>query len=125
MAVLNWSRLDANFSTNHKTLALLGTKGGEHALLVYLFSHGYSVGHGTDGFIPKTAPGTFHGTPRDFGLLVDVEFWIAVDGGWEIKDWQEYQTTNEENQKRSQRAREAAKKRWGNTSGNAPGMPGA
>ena len=31
MAGLNWARLDANFSTNHKTLALLGVKGGDHA----------------------------------------------------------------------------------------------
>lgn len=113
MAVLNWSRLDANFSTNHKTLTLLTVKGGEHALLVYLFSHGYSVGHGTDGFIPKAAPGTFHGTARDFRLLEDVEFWLPVEGGWEIKDWHDYQLTTEENQKRADRARKAAAKRWG------------
>lgn len=113
MAVLNWSRLDANFATNHKTLALLGTRGGEHALLVYLFSQGYCVGHGTDGFVPKTAPGTFHGTAKDAALLVDVGFWDEVDGGWEVHDWHEYQITNEEMQNRSKRAREAAAKRWG------------
>lgn len=81
VAVLNWSRLDANISTNHKTLALLGMKGGEHALLVYLFSHGYCTGHGTDGFIPKAAIGTFHGTAKDAALLVDVGFWDLADGG--------------------------------------------
>lgn len=113
MAVLNWSRLDANFATNHKTLALLGVKGGDHALLVYLFSHGYSVSQGTDGFIPKTAPGTFHGNTRDFKLLVEVGLWREVDGGWDINDWDVYQLTNEENKKRADRARRAAAKRWG------------
>jgi hypothetical protein len=117
MAVLNWSRLDANIATNHKTLALLGTRGGDHALLVNLFSHGYSTGHGTDGFIPKAALGTFHGTPKDAALLVEVGLWDESDGGWEIHDWHDYQPTTEENQKRSERARKAASKRWG--TGNA------
>ena len=119
MAVLNWSRLDANISTNHKTLALLGIKGGEHAPLVYLFSHGYCTGHGTDGFIPKAAIGTFHGTAKDAALLVDVGFWDLADGGWEVHDWTDYQPTTAENQVRSDRARKAAAKRWG--TGNAPG----
>ena len=113
MAVLNWSRLDANFASNHKTLALLGVKNGEHALLVYLFSHGYCIGHGTDGFIPKAALGTFHGTAKDATLLVEVGLWDAADGGWEVHDWSAYQPTSEETQRRSQRARDAAAIRWG------------
>lgn len=117
MAVLNWSRLDANIATNHKTLALLGVKGGDHALLVNLFSHGYCAGHGTDGFIPKAALGTFHGTTKDAALLVEVGLWDDADGGWEVHDWTEYQPTSEETQKRSQRARDAAAKRWGKREG--------
>jgi hypothetical protein len=119
MGVLNWSRLDANIATNHKTLALLGMKGGEHAMLVGIFAHGYCTGHGTDGFIPKAALGTFHGNAKDALMLVDVGLWEAVDGGWLVHDWAEYQPTTEENQNRSQRARAAAQKRWGTGVGNA------
>ena len=113
MANMNWSRLDANFATNHKTIALMGARLGEHALLVYVFSHGYAASHGTDGFIPKGAIGLFHGTLRDATTLVDVGLWDSVDGGWEIHDWREYQPSSEEAQKRSARARNAAAKRWG------------
>lgn len=114
MAVLNWSRLDANVATNHKTLALLGMRGGEHALLVWMFSHGYCAGHGTDGFIPKAAIGTFHGTAKDAVLLVEVGLWDECEGGWEVHDWSDYQPTSEESRARSERARKAAAKRWGN-----------
>lgn len=114
MAGLNWSRLDANFATNHKTLALLDMRGGPHALLVYVFSHGYSISHGTGGFIPRAAIGTFHGTAKDAALLVSVEFWDAVDGGWDVHDWHDYQPSSEETEARADRARKAAAARWGN-----------
>src|SRR4051812_137371 len=91
MAGLNWSRLDANFATNHKVLNLMEARGGQHALLVFLFSLGYSTGHGTGGFIPKAALGTFHGSSKDSGLLVDVGFWETQAGGWDIHDWHDYQ----------------------------------
>lgn len=113
MANMNWSRLDANFATNHKTIALMGSRAGEHALLVYVFSHGYAASHGTDGFIPKGAIGTFHGTAKDATILVDIGLWDAVDGGWVVHDWREYQPSSEEAQRRSERARHAAAKRWG------------
>jgi hypothetical protein len=113
MAGLNWSRLDANFATNHKTLTLLDMRGGQHALLVYVFSHGYSVGHGTGGFIPKAALGTFHGSSKDAALLVDVGFWDELPGGWDVHDWADYQPTSEETEQRSARAKHAAEVRWG------------
>ena len=113
MAGLNWARLDANFSTNHKTLALMGMRGGDHAALVYVFSLGYCAMNGTDGFIPKAAPGTFHGTSKDASLLVEVGLWLAIVGGWNVNDWAEYQPTSEATKERSDKARKAAAKRWG------------
>lgn len=113
MSALNWVRLDANFATNHKVLALMGTKAGEHALLVYVFSLGYCGSHGHDGFIPRAALGTFHGNARDAALLCDVGMWDEIAGGWNVHDWDEYQPTSEEVKARSQRARAAAEKRWG------------
>jgi len=119
MAGLNWSRLEANFATNHKVLALMDARGGQHALLVYIFSHGYSIGHGTGGFVPRAAIGTFHGTSKDAALLVDVGFWDATAGGWDIHDWLDYQPSSEETEARAQRARDAAAVRWGKQKGDA------
>jgi len=116
MSALNWSRLDANFATNHKTIALMGSRTGEHALLVYLFSHGYTASHGMDGFIPAGAIGLFHGTTRDARLLVEIGLWAEVEGGWNVHDWHDYQPSSEEAKVRSERARHAAAKRWAKTS---------
>jgi len=112
MAGLNWVRLDANLHSNHKVLALLGDKNGDHALCVYVFSLGHSGAHGTAGFIPAAALGLFHGKPRDAAQLVDVGLWHEIPGGWEIHDWMEYQPTDEESKARSERAKKAANARW-------------
>jgi hypothetical protein len=113
MAGLNWVRVDANLHSNHKVLALLAERGGDHALCVYVFSLGYSGGHGTAGFVPKTALGLFHGKPRDAALLVEVGMWDELPIGWDIHDWIEYQPTDEESLARSVKAKHAADIRWG------------
>lgn len=112
MAGLNWVRVDANLHSNHKTLALLGERGGDHALCVYIFGLGYSGSQGTAGFIPSTALGLFHGKPRDASLLVDVGMWDSLTGGWDVHDWLEYQPTDEESRVRSEKAKKAADARW-------------
>lgn len=112
MAGLNWVRVDANLHSNHKTLALLAVRGGDHALCVYVFSLGYSGAQGTAGFIPTTALGLFHGKTRDANLLVEVGMWDELPGGWDVHDWIEYQPTNTESQARSDKAKKAAEVRW-------------
>lgn len=112
MAGLNWVRLDANLHSNHKVLTLLSDRNGDHALCVYVFSLGYSGAHGTAGFIPNSALGLFHGKVRDAAQLVDVGLWEELPGGWEIHDWIEYQPTDEESRKRSEKAKHAAEVRW-------------
>jgi len=110
---LNWVRLDANFSSNYKVLSLLGMKGGDHAALVYTFALGYCAANGTDGFIPRAALGTFHGTAKDAAHLIEVGLWHSIDGAWQVNDWEEYQPTTSETKERSDKARKAAAKRWG------------
>jgi hypothetical protein len=112
MGALNWVRVDTNLHSNHKVLELLGERGGDHALCVYVFSLGHSAGHGTAGFIPQTALGLFHGRTKDADLLVAVGLWKSLPGGWEIHDWLEYQPTTEEALARSEKARKAAEVRW-------------
>jgi hypothetical protein len=115
MANLNWVRVDATLATNHKILAILSEKGGDHAVCVYVFALGYCGSQGTDGFIPSTALGLIHGKPRDSQLLVDVGLWHDIPGGYEIHDWLEFQPSSEETKARSEKAKRAAEIRWAKT----------
>lgn len=109
---LNWVRIDAALASNHKVLALLSEKGGDHALCVYIFALGHSGRQGTNGFIPEIALGLIHGRKRDADLLVQVGMWRPIPGGYEVPDWEEYQPSSEEARKRSEKAKLAAHARW-------------
>lgn len=111
---LPWIRLDTGWPTNPKTLALIGegTK-GRSAAFVYIAALCYSGEHGMDGFIPHYALAVLQASKRDVQLLIDHRLWVEDgQGGWQINDWREYQQSNEETQRRSERAREAAQIRW-------------
>lgn len=115
MAGLSWVRVDASLASNHKVLALLSERGGDHALCVYIFALGHAGQQGTDGFIPEIALGLIHGKKRDADLLVQVGMWRAARGGYEVPDWAEYQPSGEETRKRTEKARIAAHARWAKT----------
>lgn len=115
MAELSWVRVDSALASNHKVLALLAEKGGDHALCVYIFAIGHVARQGLDGFIPEIALGLIHGRKRDADLLVAVGMWRAVQGGFEINDYAEYQPSGEESKARSDKARKAAAARWAKT----------
>jgi hypothetical protein len=53
-----------------------------------------------------------HATKGDAMALCDIGLWHAKPGGYEINDWADYQPSNEETQRRKDRARAAAMKRW-------------
>lgn len=112
MAELSWVRVDSALASNHKVLALLSERGGDHALCVYIFALGHSGRQGLDGFVPEIALGLIHGRKRDADLLVSVGMWRTVPGGFEVPDWAEYQPTGEESKRRSDKARRAAEARW-------------
>lgn len=109
-----WVRVDANLAANHKVLALMEERGGEHAICVYVFALGHSMTQNSDGFVSKAALGLFHGKAKDAQLLVSVGMWHELPGGWQIHDWAEYQPSSEEAQKRADKAKRAAAARWGN-----------
>lgn len=121
MAGLNWVRVDAALPRNHKTLSLLPEKGGDRALLLFIFGLGYCAEQGVDGFIPTAAIGVLHGTPKHADMLVAAGFWDAIPGGWNVHDYAEYQPSDEESKARSDKARKAANARWAKARGDAPG----
>lgn len=108
---LPWVRLDTQFPHNPKVLALVEDKRWR-ALAVYACSLAYCGAHGTDGFIPAGALPFVHATKREAHQLVDVGLWAEDGGGYQIRDWTDYQPSNAEAEARKARMRELADIRW-------------
>ena len=109
---LPWVRLDTQFPTNAKVLALAEDKNWR-AIAAYVCSLAYSGAHGHDGYIPAGALPFMHASKREARQLVDVGLWREVgQGGYQIPDWAEYQPTTEEHNQRSARMKALAEKRW-------------
>jgi hypothetical protein len=121
---LPWVRLDTQWPHNPKFLMLAEDKKWR-AICVYMAGLAYCGAQGTDGFIPYYAISVVQGTKKEAIELVAVSLWHPCEGGWQINDWSDYQYTTEENQKRSDKARQAALTRWHGKQpahGNASGM---
>jgi hypothetical protein len=100
---------------NPKVLHLIEShKEGRAAAFVWACSLAYAGKHGTDGFITRSALARINGLAIHAKLLVEHGFWKDEVGvGWTVNGWDEFQESNEETQRRSERARLAAFKRWG------------
>ena len=109
---MQWVRLDTAFPRNHKILELIGGKDGHRAIVVYICGLSYAGEQGTDGFIPTSALPFLHARQVDARRLVDVNLWHAVDGGWMVNGWADFQPSTAETQARSVKARTAAAARW-------------
>lgn len=109
---LPWVRLDTQWPHNPKFLMLAEDKKWR-AITVYMGGLAWVGAQGQDGFIPGYALPMIHGTRKEAVDLVEVGLWLMASGGWDINDWSDYQPSSEEHAKRSERAREAARKRWG------------
>lgn len=111
---LPWVRLDTSMPDNPKILHLIEShKEGRAAAFVWCCSLAYSGKHGTDGFITKSALPRLNGQTVHARLLVEHQFWKDEGVGWSINGWDEFQESNEDTRKRSERARTAAFRRWG------------
>ena len=108
---LSWVRLDTGLPDHPKTLALLQA-GKYRAALGYVYGLAYSGRHELDGFIAEGALPFTHARRQDAIALCEVGLWMPTHGGWQINSWAEHQPTSEESERRRERARLAATKRW-------------
>lgn len=109
---LPWVRLDSQFPTNPKVVALLKEKDGYRAAFVYLCGLAHCGAHGTDGFIQRDMLPYIHARLSDAQRLARHGFWEEQPGGWLVHDWTQFQPTNEEMQQRRIRAQKMARARW-------------
>ena len=115
---LPWVRLDSGWPANQKTLTLVADHRWQ-ALAAYTFALAWAGHQGTDGYIPLSALPVIHATRKIAEQLVEAGLFDLAPGGWQVHDWASFQVSSEEHQRRSQRARELALRRW-----KPPGMDG-
>ena len=110
-----WYKVDDRFTTHLKYLKLPPDKKCM-ALGLWIQAGTWSSLNLLDGFVPCDVLGHF-GTDRDIAdVLVDANYWSVVPGGYQFVNWDEYQPTRADQdkkrsadaeRKRRQRAREA------------------
>jgi hypothetical protein len=108
---LPWVRLDTQFASNPKILELT-SNGRWRAAFVYIAALAYAGQQGTDGYLPETCLPFIHASKRDTVDLVKAGLWHTDLGGWTINGWNEFQLSDEAAKARSDKARNAALKRW-------------
>lgn len=89
-----WFKVDDRFAEHPKVLHARAL-GGFGPLGLWLAAGTWSNTHLTDGFIPEPWVQINQGT--EFAeFLVDAGLWLRVEGGWEFKDFTEYQPSKAE-----------------------------
>lgn len=85
---LPWFRADTNLHSHDKILDLIDSSPkGLAAVAVYFSSLSFSVGNGNDGVIKKGHLRFVHGNLALAALIVAVELWDVIDGGWQIHNY--------------------------------------
>lgn len=86
---LPWVRLDSNIASHDKMVKLLSDPSPKkwQAATSYMFSLGYSGGHGTDGEIPVAALPFIHGSTATANLLMKYGLWDPIPNGYQIHNW--------------------------------------
>lgn len=99
---MSWIRLDNGFPEHPKVLGLT-----DAAFRAEVIAICYASRYLTDGWVP--AP------PRRAlaSELVKAQLWLPDGDGYQLHDYLDWQQSRAQAQARSDRARQAARKRWG------------
>jgi hypothetical protein len=113
---LTWGRIDSHWYEHPKFAGLLNA-GEWRAVVAYWAALGYSVGHGTDGYIDPVALPLVRARPRDAVVLLDCGLWAPAkigdeQRGYDIHGFAEYQQTTTVTAARREQAARAARVRW-------------
>lgn len=92
---LPWFRTDSHLYANDKFLALLDDRNGDKAFVAYFFGLGWSVGHGTDGLIPRHMAPIVRADRGRADQLAEHGLWTYAEGGWAIHNFDKRQQTTD------------------------------
>lgn len=87
---MTWFHIDDRMPDHPKTIAA-----GNAAIGLWTRCGGYASKHSTDGFIPREIAANF-GSVSQAKRLVDVGLWITVPGGYQMKDFLDYNPSSDQ-----------------------------
>ena len=104
MPGVQWIRHDTTMLNNPKFLQLRA-EGKWKQIVIHFAAMEYVGAHGLDGYIPEYVLPVIGATKKDAYTLVDYDLWHMETTGFSIHAWDEFQMTDEDMQKRRQRAK--------------------
>jgi hypothetical protein len=100
---MTWFKIDDNFFMHPKVIAA-----GNAAVGLFVRAGAWSSNHLTDGFIPEPVANML-GTDKDATNLIVAGLWVAVEGGYRIPDFLDYNPSAQAVKAEQARRSEAAK----------------
>lgn len=107
-----WFRVDDNFYDHPKVDEL-----SLDAVGLWLLCGTYVAKQLTDGYIPERRVTRLGGNPGLVQELINAELWVEADGGYEFRNWSDYQPTKADVEARRKADRERQQKRRRNSQG--------
>jgi hypothetical protein len=104
----------------HPKVISLAHEGHHRAILVAALAFTWCGDNKTDGWVPEYALHSIMARTSDTTHLVAVGLWEPDDGGWWIHSWGEWQDTNDDRARRTERMRSLANLRH---HGHPAGVP--
>lgn len=81
-----WFKVDDQLATHPKV-----AKAGLAAMGLWVKAGSWSAQHLTDGQIPARALPILGARPAHAEALVEAGLWVPIEGGWQFRDWLDYQ----------------------------------
>lgn len=88
---MTWFKVDDQLAFHPKVLTA-----GNAAMGLWVRAGSWSGAHLTQGRLPLAMVQPLGGRTRDANKLVEVGLWEQVDGGYQFKDWGDYQPTKQQ-----------------------------
>lgn len=115
-----WLAIDDTFHA-HRKVKRLRRKDRVSAIGLWTLAGSWCANQVNDGEVPDYMLDEFAASPRIAGLLVEVDLWDEVDGGYRFHDWLDYQPSREEVMA-DRLAKHEAKAKAGRAGGIASGV---
>lgn len=98
---MTWFKVDDSFYSHPKVVQLsLSARG------LWVTAGSWCADHETDGFVPDAMIRVFGAKKRTADELESATLWKKVDGGWKFHDWEKYQPTAGDLDKKREKTRE-------------------
>lgn len=114
-----WFKVDDGFYDHPKVLEL-----SPSAVGTWLLAGAYSAKHLTDGFVSVAMIRRSGGDVEEAASIVSAGLWDEVEGGWQYRNWAEYQPTRDSVEAQREYERDKKRRQRRNQQGQFTPSPG-